>query len=169
MKSQDKSKILSPGCLNQGKAKVFSWPYFINITGCEPMAASPECSQNEEFHLYIPFLNCGFPLTFWYSESTSLLVMTLFGVFCHSGTNFCIRAGRTFSFLISMPLVHVEFVCCTEEERTSCNSSENLFLRCQSIRHYLPEHSTPYTHSHKNLKSRPTITNRTAHKTSHSF
>jgi len=43
--------------------------------------------------------------------------MTLFGVCSHSGTDFCISAGQTFSFLISIPLVQIEFIWCTEEEK----------------------------------------------------
>jgi len=82
------------------------------------MAARPECSQTDEFHLHISLLNYGFPLKCLDPENTSLLVMTLFGVSCLSGTDFCISGGQAFSFPISKPLVHVEFVCYTEEERT---------------------------------------------------
>jgi hypothetical protein len=53
VKSQDKSEVLSPGCLNQGKAKVFPRPYFINVKSYRPVAARLECSQTEELHWHI--------------------------------------------------------------------------------------------------------------------
>jgi hypothetical protein len=42
-------------------------------------------------------------------------------------------------------------------------------LSHQIVRQYLPRHNTRYSHSHKKLMSRPSITYLTAHKSSHAF
>lgn len=71
-------------------------------------------------------------------------MMTLFGVFCHSGTDFLFGQDRLSPSWCPCHLSTLNLSAALKKKEPSCSSSENLFLRCQSVWHY-PQHITLLT------------------------